>query len=60
VWVSFILPGQVAKPLVNLKEAVDHAATGNFEIDFELHGEGEVVELAKSIKKLTSLLRAKP
>jgi CHASE3 domain sensor protein len=60
VWVSFILPGQVAKPLVSLKEAVDHAATGNFEIDFELHGEGEVVELAKSVKKLTSLLRAKP
>lgn len=60
VWVSFILPGQVAKPLVSLKEAVDHAATGNFEIDFELHGEGEVVELAKSVKKLTSLLRANP
>src|SRR6266404_4441304 len=60
VWVSFILPGQVAKPLVSLKEAVDHAATGNFEIDFELHGGGEVVELAKSVQKLTSLLRGKP
>jgi CHASE3 domain sensor protein len=57
VWVSFILPGQVAKPLVSLKEAVDHAATGNFEIDFELHGGGEVVELAKSVQNLTSLLR---
>jgi CHASE3 domain sensor protein len=57
VWVSFILPGQVAKPLVSLKEAVDHAATGNYEIDFELHGGGEVVELAKSVQKLTSLLR---
>src|SRR5712692_7474979 len=59
VWVSLILPGQVAKPLVSLKEAVDHAATGNFEIDFELHGGGEVVELAKSIQKLTSFLRQK-
>jgi CHASE3 domain sensor protein len=60
VWVSLILPGQVAKPLVNLKEAVDHAATGNFEIDFEFHGGGEVVELAKSVQKLTSLMRRKP
>jgi CHASE3 domain sensor protein len=60
VWVSLILPGQVAKPLVSLKEAVDHAATGNFEIDFELHGSGEVVELAKSVQNLTSLLRRKP
>jgi CHASE3 domain sensor protein len=60
VWVSLILPGQVAKPLVSLKEAVDHAATGNYEIDFELHGGGEVVELAKSIQNLTSLLRREP
>ena len=59
VWVSFILPRQVTKPLVSLKEAVDHAATGNFEIDFELHGGGEVVELAKSMQKLTSFLRQK-
>jgi len=60
VWVSLILPGQVAKPLVSLKEAVDHAATGNFEIDFKLHGGGEVVELAKSVQNLTALLRGKP
>ena len=60
VWASLILPGQVAKPLVSLKEAVDHAATGNFEIDFELHGGGEVVELAKSVQNLTALLRGKP
>jgi CHASE3 domain sensor protein len=57
VWASLILPGQVAKPLISLKEAVDHAATGNYEIDFELHGGGEVVELAKSVQNLTSLLR---
>jgi hypothetical protein len=39
---------------------VDHAATGNYEIDFELHGGGEVVELAKSVQNLTALLRRKP
>jgi nitrogen fixation/metabolism regulation signal transduction histidine kinase len=60
VWVSLILPCQVTKPLVSLKEAVDHAATGNYEIDFELHGGGEVVELGKSVQNLISLLRRKP
>lgn len=59
VWVSLILPRQVTKPLVSLKEAVDHAATGNYEIDFKLHGGGEVMELAKSVQNLTSLLRRK-
>jgi len=59
VWASFILPSQVTKPLVSLKEAVDHAATGNYEIDFELHGGGEVVELAKSVQNLISVLRRK-
>jgi suppressor of ftsI len=60
VWVSFILPRQVVQPLVSLKQAVDHAATGNYEVDFELHGGGEIVELAKSVKNLTTLLRGKP
>jgi len=50
VGASLILPRQVTKPLVSLKEAVDHAARGNYEIDFELHGGGEVVELAKASK----------
>ncbi|PYU54650.1 MAG: hypothetical protein DMG55_30725 [Acidobacteria bacterium] len=57
--VSLILPRQVTEPLVNLKEAMDHAAKGNYEIDFELHGGGEVVELAKSVQNLISLLRKK-
>jgi nitrogen fixation/metabolism regulation signal transduction histidine kinase len=57
VWVSFILPREVIHPLVSLKEAVDHAATGNYEVEFEFHGGGEVVELAKSVQNLTSLLR---
>jgi CHASE3 domain sensor protein len=58
--VSLILPRQVIQPLLRLKEAVDHAATGNYEVEFELHGAGEVVELAKSVQNLTSLLRRKP
>src|ERR1700724_372749 len=28
VWISFILPQQVVKPLISLREAVDHAAAG--------------------------------
>jgi CHASE3 domain sensor protein len=60
VGVTLILPRQVIQPLVTLKEAVDHAANGNHEIEFELNGRGEVVELAKSIQYLTSLLRRKP
>ncbi len=60
VWVSLILPRQVIQPLVSLKEAVDHAATGNYEVEFELHGGGEVVELARSVQNLTSTLRIEP
>jgi nitrogen fixation/metabolism regulation signal transduction histidine kinase len=57
IWASFILPRQVVKPLVGLKEAVDHATMGNYEVEYELHGGGEVVELAKSVQNLTSLLQ---
>ena len=59
IWISFILPRQVAAPLVRLKEAVDHAAAGNYEIEFELHGKGEIVDLAQSLQNLTSALRRK-
>jgi methyl-accepting chemotaxis protein len=52
-WISFVLPRQVVKALQELKEAVDHAASGNL-IDFELSGRGEVVELAKSVRKLVA------
>jgi nitrogen fixation/metabolism regulation signal transduction histidine kinase len=54
VWISFILPQQVVRPLISLKEAVDHAAAGNYEIEFEIVGEGEVVQLANSIRSLIS------
>jgi CHASE3 domain sensor protein len=57
VWISFVLPRQVVKPLLSLKEAVDHAAAGNYEIDFEIQGEGEVVELANSIRNLIAHVR---
>ncbi len=52
IWISFTLPRQVVKPLVELREAVDQAASGNYEIDFELRGEGELVDLAKSVQNL--------
>jgi nitrogen fixation/metabolism regulation signal transduction histidine kinase len=57
VWISFILPRQVVKPLLSLKDAVDHAAAGNYEIDFDIHGEGEVVQLANSIRLLIAHVR---
>jgi nitrogen fixation/metabolism regulation signal transduction histidine kinase len=57
VWISFILPKQVVKPLLSLKDAVDHAAAGNYEIDFDIQGEGEVVQLANSIRLLISHMR---
>lgn len=57
VLVSFILPRQVVKPLVDLKEAVDHAATGNYEIEFDVQGEGEIVQLANSLRRLLAHVR---
>lgn len=52
IWISFVLPRQVVKPLLELRQAVDDAASGNYLLDFELHGQGEVVELAKSVRRL--------
>ena len=57
VWISFVLPRQVVKPFQELKEAVDHAASGNYLIDFELRGQGEVVELAKSVRRLIARMQ---
>jgi CHASE3 domain sensor protein len=57
VLVSFILPRQVVKPLVSLREAVDHVAQGNNPIEFEIEGQGEVAELAKSVKALVERLQ---
>ena len=59
VTASFILPRQVVKPLVDLKQAVDHAAAGNYEIEFDVEGHGEVVGLANSVRRLISHFREK-
>ena len=59
VFVSFILPREVVRPLSDLKAAVDHAAAGNYEIEFDLQGDGEVVQLANSVRKLISHVREK-
>jgi len=57
--ISFVLPRQVVKPLVDLKTAVDHAAAGNYEIAFQVKGEGEVVQLARSVRNLIAHVREK-
>ena len=54
---SYILPKQVIKPLLSLKEAVDHAAQGNYEIEFDVEGKGETVELAKSLQQMFAMMR---
>jgi len=59
IWVSFLLPRQVVKPLTDLKQAVDHAAAGNYEIEFNVKGDGEVVELADSVRNLIAHVRDK-
>jgi len=59
VWISFILPREVVQPLVSLKEAVDHAAGGNFGIEFDIQGEGEVVQLANSVRNLIAHVKEK-
>lgn len=52
ILVSIILPRQVVKPLMDLKAAVDHAAAGDYEIEFDVQGKGEVAQLAHSVRDL--------
>ncbi len=59
VWVSFVLPREVVRPMMELKAAVDHAAAGNYEIEFDVQGEGEVVQLANSVRELIDHVREK-
>ena len=59
VWVSFVLPRTVVEPLAALKAAVDRAASGNYAIEFNVEGEGEVVQLANSVRMLLAHLREK-
>jgi methyl-accepting chemotaxis protein len=57
VWVSYVLPRQVIKPLLSLREAVDHAALGNYEIEFDVHGKGEIVDLVESLRRMLASVR---
>lgn len=59
VVISFILPREVVKPLVDLKDAVDRAAAGDYEIEFHLQGGGEIVQLANSVRSLIAHVRQK-
>lgn len=52
ILVSYILPRQVVKPLMDLKAAMDHASVGNYEIEFDVQGKGEVAQLAHSVRDL--------
>jgi CHASE3 domain sensor protein len=52
IWVSFVLPKQITKPLIALSRAVDDAAEGNYKADFDFQGEGEVIQLANSVRNL--------
>jgi methyl-accepting chemotaxis protein len=54
IWITFTLPREIVKPLINLKDAVDDAASGNYQVEFQLQGKGEVVDLAKSVCNLIS------
>jgi len=54
IWITFTLPREIVKPLISLKNAVDDAASGNYQIEFELDGEGEIVDLARSVCNLIS------
>ena len=57
IWISYVLPKQVVKPLVSLREAVDHAAHGNLAIEFDVEGKGETVELARSLQAMFATMR---
>jgi methyl-accepting chemotaxis protein len=57
IWISFVLPRQVVRPLLELREAVDNAASGNYLINFELRGKGELVDLARSVRNLIAHIK---
>jgi CHASE3 domain sensor protein len=59
IWVSYTLPRQVIKPLLSLREAVDQAAEGNFEIEFDVQGKGEIVDLVDSLRRMLEAVRQK-
>jgi len=58
--VSYTLPRQVVKPLLSLKEAVDHAAMRNCEIESYVLGKGQVVDPVNSLRRMPVAVRQKP
>jgi methyl-accepting chemotaxis protein len=58
VVVHYILPRQVVKPLLELKKFVDHAAAGNFEVQLDVQGKGEVAEQAVSLRNIFAAVQA--
>ncbi|TAM80569.1 MAG: HAMP domain-containing protein [Acidobacteria bacterium] len=59
IWASYVLPKEVVQPLLDLKAAVDHAAAGKYEIEFDVQGKGEVVDLANSVRDLIAHVHEK-
>jgi CHASE3 domain sensor protein len=56
IWISFILPKQLVQPLVNLKQAVDRAISDDHEAIQNISVEGELGQLAGSIRRLIARL----
>ncbi len=52
IWISFILPKEVVLPLVKLKRAVDRAIADGHKGDANVRAEGELGDLAESIRRL--------
>jgi signal transduction histidine kinase len=48
----------VVKPVLSLKEAVDHVVSGNYRVELQVEGKKEIVDLAKSIHNLVMHLAA--
>ena len=57
IWISFILPKQTVLPLVKLKQAVDRAIADDHEADSNVRAEGELGDLAQSIRRLLAQVR---
>ena len=58
IWISFILPRQLVQPLVNLKQAVDQAISGDYRESMDLQADGELGQLAQSIRDLIARVRS--
>jgi nitrogen fixation/metabolism regulation signal transduction histidine kinase len=57
LWISFVLPKQIVQPLVRLQQSVDRAADDDIEANLNIRAEGELGQLAESIRRLIAHLR---